>query len=795
MKLATPRWRLTLPILAASSSLVSGQINYQPVALNNELAPGAGAGVKFGTFGNRPLVSSSGHTCLLGNLLGTGISGTNNSGLWAGYRGSLALYAREGFAAPGVESTAQFSGFLDPILNEHGFIAFPGTLRGSVVASNDAGIWAGLPGQVQLAAREGNPVPGVSGATWVGMSSLVLNAQGKIAFFAVIRGSGIGTTNDTGIWCGSPTALAPLAREGSQAGGLSAGTKHGSLFAPVMNNTGRVAFRSSLSGTGVTTANDLAIFAGMPGALAPVCREGDPAPQTETNTKYLILEDPSINDAGQLAFLTSLSGPSVNGTNDKAIYMGLPGAVKLVTRKGRAAPGTSSGVTFVDLTSPVESGSGFMAFRGVVGGPGVTTANDEGFWCGTTAGLRLMAREGSQAPGTPTGVKFYSFITLPVVNAGGQAAFLARLAGVGVTTANDLGIWVSDSDGNLSLVAREGNTVRLGSLDVRTIATLNLIYAPAGGEDGRILSLNDAGQLSFHATFVGGSQAIVQASIAGQILDGCPNDPEKTDPGVCGCGIADVDNDGDGVLDCQDVCPGSPDEVDPDADGVPSGCDNCPNTANPDQADANNNNIGDACEVVSATRHVVQFRSMRTHSGLGALPIVLDAGASGNGSTGPTVETRLGGIQRLEIEFDGPITLALPGATTLLGRTTVAGTLNVPVAYLPSAVSVQSGNTLVLAFPPEALPDATCYTLTVGAGTLVESLTGTLSAQVRALAGDLNASGDVNLGDTLAAKAWANVPVAQCPACDVNLTGGAVNMGDLLAIKELATQAGTVMCP
>lgn len=37
-------------------------------------------------------------------------------------------------------------------------------------------------------------------------------------------------------------------------------------------------------------------------------------------------------------------------------------------------------------------------------------------------------------------------------------------------------------------------------------------------------------------------------------LDGCPADPQKTNPGVCGCGVTDVDSDGDGKQDCIDEC-------------------------------------------------------------------------------------------------------------------------------------------------------------------------------------------------------------------------------------------------
>jgi hypothetical protein len=39
--------------------------------------------------------------------------------------------------------------------------------------------------------------------------------------------------------------------------------------------------------------------------------------------------------------------------------------------------------------------------------------------------------------------------------------------------------------------------------------------------------------------------------------DGCPYDPNKSAPGVCGCGVVDTDTDGDGdgMLDCNDGCP------------------------------------------------------------------------------------------------------------------------------------------------------------------------------------------------------------------------------------------------
>ena len=55
----------------------------------------------------------------------------------------------------------------------------------------------------------------------------------------------------------------------------------------------------------------------------------------------------------------------------------------------------------------------------------------------------------------------------------------------------------------------------------------------------------------------------------------CPDDPDKTEPGQCGCGIADTDGDGDGVADCNDPCPDdNPD--DSDGDGACDSDDGCP---------------------------------------------------------------------------------------------------------------------------------------------------------------------------------------------------------------------------
>ncbi|HUQ33305.1 MAG TPA: thrombospondin type 3 repeat-containing protein [Pyrinomonadaceae bacterium] len=112
--------------------------------------------------------------------------------------------------------------------------------------------------------------------------------------------------------------------------------------------------------------------------------------------------------------------------------------------------------------------------------------------------------------------------------------------------------------------------------------------------------------------------AAIDDSDEDTFLDPC--DVACTATSVCGCGIPEIDGDGDGIPDCIDNCPttpnhdqadadedgvgdvcdncshANPDQADTDGDGHPDSCDNCPTVANPGQADFDLDGIGDACD-------------------------------------------------------------------------------------------------------------------------------------------------------------------------------------------------------
>lgn len=88
------------------------------------------------------------------------------------------------------------------------------------------------------------------------------------------------------------------------------------------------------------------------------------------------------------------------------------------------------------------------------------------------------------------------------------------------------------------------------------------------------------------------------ANVDFDFSDDCPGDPDKTEPGACGCGVPDEDSDGDGVADCDDLCPGMPDDA--DGDGVLScqgdDCDEDPLKTAPGQCGCGRTDFGDVNE-------------------------------------------------------------------------------------------------------------------------------------------------------------------------------------------------------
>jgi uncharacterized protein YjbI with pentapeptide repeats len=532
-KLTASRATVVLISVAAAAFLIPQSAAHsavRTVALSGQPAPGTPEGVNYSSFGAHflttiarqtyrgPVINNAGQVAFRANLAGSGIDATNNQGIWSEGAGSLAMVARTGNMAPGVPGGVNFGlnyalELFEPVLNNAGQTAFYGGLTDGTV-----GLWSEGSGNLAIVARDGTPAPGTSDGVNLSFAVLrdffpglpKLNDAGQVAFLANVTGAGIDNTNDWGVWSERTGGLGLVARSGNPAPGTPDGVNFDSFFFQSgFNNAGQSALFAFVTGEGVDPSNDQGIWSEGPGGLALVARSGMPAPGTPSGVNFrdFIFATVAFNSMGRTTFKGFLTGEGVDDSNDEGIWSESSGTLALVARRGSPAPGTPSGVNFDEFAvRPALCDAGQSAFSATLTGTGVTSANSQGIWLGDDEELTLVARTGNQAPGTPAGVKF-SNLGRQTVNSAGQIAFRAGLTGAGVGTANNLGIWATDQDGALQLIARTGSQVEIAPGVFRTTSDLG-IALDSGNSDGRASAFNDLGQLVFWVSFTNGTQGV-----------------------------------------------------------------------------------------------------------------------------------------------------------------------------------------------------------------------------------------------------------------------------------------------
>lgn len=175
--------------------------------------------------------------------------------------------------------------------------------------------------------------------------------------------------------------------------------------------------------------------------------------------------------------------------------------------------------------------------------------------------------------------------------------------------------------------------------------------------------------------FLGGPEPVKPGEVNDSDEDGVP-DTEDNCQLVPNADQADAD--GDNVGDACDVCPGFSDARDGDGDTFPDGCDNCPGLASADQVDSDGDGVGNPCDNCPEL----------------ANPLQEDADGDGTGDAceaGPTI-------------YAGSL-------TSSTGRWRYAGMLGVPGA---NAMCAQS-------FPGSAICTQTQLMAAAAAGELVNA--------------------------------------------------------------------------
>ncbi len=247
---------------------------------------------------------------------------------------------------------------------------------------------------------------------------------------------------------------------------------------------------------------------------------------------------------------------------------------------------------------------------------------------------------------------------------------------------------------------------------------------------------------------------------------------------LSGPGVAQTDPD------CLDALMDEDDDVDQEDLAVAQGC----------MSGANVPGDPDCGIELTATA----WRSVRLHGGpvSDELAIEMDPLATGNGFRGPTVEPRVGGIQKIEVDFSQAVQL-VPGANVEAVEV-MTGT-----SYSASSLTLANGDmTLEIGFDPGVLPDETCYIIDLARaveGSAGQPLAGDTECMVRSLAGDASGDGDTNLIDMALIKRMNGQPVFPPPPgypdlarIDVN-ADGTIDLIDMALVKSL--NGNSASCP
>lgn len=482
--------------------------------------PGVPDGVRFINL-SRPVINDQGEVAFASRAL---LPSGSEVVLWSEGGGTPGIVAQEGAQVPGAPDGVLFDGLGNILsirnpynLSANGEVTFMAGLDpDGVPYANGANLWAGTTNNVRSIVPLDNSAPGFPSGTTLETttSNASINSSGQTAFRAGLVGPGIDDSNNSSLWTESSGLLRLVAQEGSQAPGTPAGTNFTNfeLFYAgylALNSHGQTAFQAELTGPGVDATNDFGIWSEGSGALELVIRKGDSVPQTPTGTiaENTLLQ--GFNAKGETLNRLSLSGPSIDDTNNGGYWVEKQGELKKLIQFGDQAPGKDPGVFFAEgdfsLSTSNFNNLGQSAFDVLLEGPGIDFNNDDSLWVGDVDELSLVAQAGDRAPGAG-GAHFSSFwASKPVINGNGQVVFRGFLDN------GRRGIWVQDRKGKLRAVAIQGQELEVAPGDFRHVNEVDFIGFN-GGVDGRVHSFNDRGQLAFLAE-LDGAQGIFVSNV------------------------------------------------------------------------------------------------------------------------------------------------------------------------------------------------------------------------------------------------------------------------------------------
>jgi hypothetical protein len=279
------------------------------------------------------------------------------------------------------------------------------------------------------------------------------NSHGRV-MDTILSGTGVTSANNRAVFCGDSSNLVQLMRTGTPIGALGALAKISQVVDCYLADsvTSSVTLASGING--VTASNDSAIIAQNPltGAIQTTVREGSSSPIMGINYGQMSARVAHFEDL--IAYTASLFGPTTTAQGLFTVDPMMAGSQKLVARKGEPAPVTG-GAVFGGFLGETVNYDKQTIFWSTLTGNGVTSTNNEGIWLNDGVSNVLIARKGSAVPHLSS-MKWSRFLRAWPLDKD-EVLLRATIAGLGVKAANDEGLYILKKDGSAMTILREGD--------------------------------------------------------------------------------------------------------------------------------------------------------------------------------------------------------------------------------------------------------------------------------------------------------------------------------------------------
>ncbi|MCB0354654.1 MAG: hypothetical protein KDD64_14055 [Bdellovibrionales bacterium] len=425
---------------------------------------------------------------LFSSLNQGGSAPASDRGLWLLHQnGSGRVVARQGSSAAGTEQGTIFQTLSDMTTDSYGRVFYFASLAGPAITQglNSSGVWEADMSQSALTLRVISSAPGTGPNGYFRTVNNVQPLDGSLgsdlAITAVVTsypGQPVTLPYTTGIWARSGAAFEMVSWSYGDVPGLSStwfangyhqigpagrGATAAQMYGPNI---------SSILVNGTTITNDWVVLRTAPGSREIIARTATQAPGTDAGVMFRTLPGsttlPAVNAAGDFVFAARLIGPGVTTSNSTGLWRSSTSEVSLLARGGAPALAAGTGVNFDSLVANSSDGSlsvmdnGDAVFVTYFSGAGITLNNLNGIYKLSPTGQHsLIARSGVPQSGLPNGTTFLrTAMPLAMKTAGeDHVMFVSRLAGTGVTTANDDVLFRHREASGLQLIAREGDVI------------------------------------------------------------------------------------------------------------------------------------------------------------------------------------------------------------------------------------------------------------------------------------------------------------------------------------------------